>query len=749
MFQRMILGLILGGCCLVAMAAAPTIPALPWTPRSDWVNVKTAVTPGAVGDGVADDTAALQKVFDMIKDGITIYLPAGTYRITKTLVLKPGLRVSGLTLIGHGRDTRLVWDGAVGGEMLLDSGATNSRYVGLLFDGRGKAAVGFHHANGVGHFETEVRHQHLALMNFTDAGMLVDSEVATAETITENCLFENCKRGIAFVRFNDYNYIIDGCEFRRCDTGVQCLHGNTYVRNCHFEGSTGVDISLAPEHHSSVRRCTSVGSKMFIAYGNPVAPLVIQDCRVAGWTNPEGAITLSGAPVTLFDCVFTNPPGAVAPVKILRDGQRLFVSQNVSKATGDVIQPGHKGVVFEIPAGKRTGTRLSAEQRFLQETVAIPTVVFDAKRDFGAKGDNRANDTAAVQQTIDAARARGKGAIAYLPVGIYRITSTLHVTGADYTVGGSGFKTGLRWDGPEGGTMIEVQDPQRVTLENMDVGSHDVTNDMKNGIDILQTSSGAGKPSSVTYDNISVYGRFDKQPFRKGLWLRGLDEKAVVRVSYMEGNLHLVDAARATVLVQNHIDGSTVVEGKDVRRNGFFGMLTSLTTISTHALYVFDNQSMTAGDFYVEQADNGFVFTGSADLPPGRITLQCLKLQMWSPDPAITHTAFDIRDYRGQISVGSMQYYIDPKVMTLLHKGKNPLEMLLWSSFFYNTKLEVQKEDGAQIYQIGNGGVDLKLDETTVEERRVPETLAKLSVALDDMRALGALDLRLDHPEVK
>ena len=42
-----------------APGVAPTIPELAWEPRSDWINVRS-VQPAAVGDGVADDTAAIQ-----------------------------------------------------------------------------------------------------------------------------------------------------------------------------------------------------------------------------------------------------------------------------------------------------------------------------------------------------------------------------------------------------------------------------------------------------------------------------------------------------------------------------------------------------------------------------------------------------------------------------------------------------------------------------------------------------------------
>src|SRR5437764_1075492 len=55
---------------------------------------------GTKGDGVADDTAALQKAIDTVADtthqGI-VFIPEGRYRLTHTLYVWPGIR-----LIGYG-----------------------------------------------------------------------------------------------------------------------------------------------------------------------------------------------------------------------------------------------------------------------------------------------------------------------------------------------------------------------------------------------------------------------------------------------------------------------------------------------------------------------------------------------------------------------------------------------------------------------------------------------------------------------
>jgi len=89
------------------------LPSLNWQERSDWINVKTDINPPAKGDGKTDDTEALQSLFSHLQDGMVIYFPPGTYRITKTIEFR-GPAV-GVSIIGHGRDTRIVWDCEEGG----------------------------------------------------------------------------------------------------------------------------------------------------------------------------------------------------------------------------------------------------------------------------------------------------------------------------------------------------------------------------------------------------------------------------------------------------------------------------------------------------------------------------------------------------------------------------------------------------------------------------------------------------------
>lgn len=132
-------------------------------PFAPWHNVKTDF--GAVGDGQTDDTAALQRALDSLalvnEPGTNhLWIPAGTYRITRTLTLT---RRAGIGVLGEHPDTTIIrwdgpaydgkegvppynseewkaWDGRHPAEMLWLN-ARSSRIGRVTFDGAGKADV--------------------------------------------------------------------------------------------------------------------------------------------------------------------------------------------------------------------------------------------------------------------------------------------------------------------------------------------------------------------------------------------------------------------------------------------------------------------------------------------------------------------------------------------------------------------------------------------------------------------------------
>ena len=104
----------------LAPAAAPqSMPATPPMPPINddfvgpfpsWSDVTTGY--GATGDGVTDDTAAIQRALEGLgRDGRSpvLFLPGGTYRITRTLSV--GFREF-LSIVGEDPATTVLrWDG--------------------------------------------------------------------------------------------------------------------------------------------------------------------------------------------------------------------------------------------------------------------------------------------------------------------------------------------------------------------------------------------------------------------------------------------------------------------------------------------------------------------------------------------------------------------------------------------------------------------------------------------------------------
>jgi sugar lactone lactonase YvrE len=139
------IGIIYKASQLNALPAAlpPAIPALPRT--EDWVNVHTL---GVIGDGLTDDTAAIQKAIDTHR---VLYFPSGHYVVRDTLTLKPDTVLIGLhptlTQFDLLDDTpgfegigmpRAVISAPAGGSNILSgigvfTGGINPRAVGILW----------------------------------------------------------------------------------------------------------------------------------------------------------------------------------------------------------------------------------------------------------------------------------------------------------------------------------------------------------------------------------------------------------------------------------------------------------------------------------------------------------------------------------------------------------------------------------------------------------------------------------------
>ncbi len=165
--------------------------------------------------------------------------------------------------------------------------------------------------------------------------------------------------------------------------------------------------------------------------------------------------------------------------------------------------------------------------------------------------------------------------------------------------------------------------------------------------------------------------------------------------------------------------------------------------VVTHALYLKNNQSFTASDFYVEQADGGYVFQGDDDDPPGRVTLQSPKLQMLNKTQ--WHTISGITADKSPSVPCSI---IASRLIPISCSKARPRSISSWPdavstapNWHPNNRRRAPRHAGQPL------PIDSKLEGAKADDNYTPDTLQKLSPAFDDLRTLGALDLRLNHPE--
>ncbi len=707
------------------------ISALNWPgKRSDWINVKTDVTPKAIGDGLADDYAAIQAALDIINARTppekprTVYFPPGTYRITQTLLLK---KVNGgCWLVGHGRNTTIVWAGERGGTMLLLDGTPRSLFEGIVFDGNNIAGIGLDHYSST-LFVTESDHKYLNFKNMQTGIRFGNNKRASAEQSVQNCLFNNCSRGILVQTFNNYDIVVVASNFYNCGIGICLGKANIYVRNCHFENSSESDITAirGPEHPCSFIRCTSVNSNKFLDWNGGVSTAFIQNCHVSGWKS-NAAISIQGPPCVIFDCVFTNPPSANPPISTINN-PHLILSNNLFVGTSKLF--GNTKYFTEIPKGRLDGAVLSATQSFFSEEVCVPQKVYDVKA-FGAKGDGKSDDYAAIQAAIDSARSYGYGAIAYLPKGDYKVCNSLIVTGVNYTVGGcipGGGPVGsiIQWGGAVGGITMKIINPKNITIEQLAV-----YDSKKGSVDIQQTGTKAN--SSIVYDMVTVYGEYQNNSL-KGLQFLNLPKGATVIANHMVGNVRATNSSRAKILINFKWQGTLTVEGATERdRDGFMGIQAMLATNVPYGIYVKDNQNLIVTNFYSEQADRYVSIEGNGVNTNGHVTIAGVKIQT-ALQPQI-----NIDNYKGRVAGISLQHYQAPDPRLIVQTGIQPVKLLWMGNNGYNPTIIFNTSPTGKLVFIEN---TWKGPADTI----AGGDLQVASDVLDDFREMGINDLLLNY----
>jgi len=446
-------------------------------PFPSWLDVKRDC--GAVGDGKADDTAALQKALGTIRNPDSpkrvMYLPAGTYRITKAieLIRETHTQSQGVTVCGeHPDKVVLRWDGPEGGVM-FDYGAWFSVVRRITFDGAGRAKTAIRHGP---RFVTANELSDLVVRD-VQFGIEAGQEAGIAETAVLRCRFARCaKAAVSIQGFNSLDWYLWQCLFEDCGLGVtnEFGAGNFHVYRSVFLRSTEADVSTKHTGYFTLYGNVSIGSKAFyLGKRHPMwqadethpANVTLQDNRIIRPADAACVRVGNNGPIFLLDNQVLSAAGAEGPV-VVHDcpGEGDLVAVGNTFTVADAIKASGRLVEIDNAVADVTAPDAPPALPGPPHSLGRPVVEVDA----GA-------DAAAIQVAIDKAAAmKGRRPVVHLPAASYRVDRTLVIpAGADLQLVGDGIiqATVLNWTGKGPGPVLRVAGPTHATLRDFHVNA--------------------------------------------------------------------------------------------------------------------------------------------------------------------------------------------------------------------------------------------------------------------------------------
>ena len=279
------------------------------------------VTPqmyGAIGDGIADDTQAIQRC---LEENDYVVVPDGTYLISGTI----SITRANQQLVGNSMGVRIVASEDLDSPMLLMSGANSSQYrsnqrvSNITFKGNG-VCVGIR-ADLNASFTLD-----RVVVKNCDIGF--ESADALIYNVNE-CSFANCIKGIVFragVKFSPANNVkFSSCRIYECSEYAIMSEDGGSTHGVVFDG-----CEIEANNVDSVSECAVLLQSTFRSGNCPMVSFL--NCWFENNRGKESVIKISNShtnhPVVIFSGnVMLNDSGTV-PIFIDAEGVCLYVAFN-------------------------------------------------------------------------------------------------------------------------------------------------------------------------------------------------------------------------------------------------------------------------------------------------------------------------------------------------------------------------------------------------------------------------------------
>ena len=277
-------------CTLLGATALPVASALgvsspvgfslPPRPRPGSVSFADAqINYGAVGDGIKDDTAALQNAIDgafsnTVKSSEeqaygqkSLFIPGGNYRITKPLSIVSGF---GVKIFGAGKFSTRIFN-SMGTGVFITNGCCYSQFYDMELSGvaGGSEAIFELDWNKTGTMLQNNSFYNILFNNGSYGVRIGKHQNMGSENGFYHCKWNNCvAAGLETANFNALNNWVFGGEFQQCGVGIHVASGGVpVIHGVAFELQSRADIviSNAANDAYSIQGCRSESANFLLA----------------------------------------------------------------------------------------------------------------------------------------------------------------------------------------------------------------------------------------------------------------------------------------------------------------------------------------------------------------------------------------------------------------------------------------------------------------------------------------------------
>jgi hypothetical protein len=408
-------------------------------PFASWADLKRDY--GAKGDGLTDDTAAIQAALGDLSAAVgkspVLYIPAGTYLVTQTVMVQSAHSIG---VIGADpSNTVLKWAGAKGGTLLHINGVSYSRFNRITFEGSGTASVlvdqsGVPNTPG-GQFDTGNEYADDVFQNASIGIQGGQYGIGAAESsILRSRFLSLSNAGISLKNFNALDWWIWYSYFENNSVGITNAAGagNFHAFNNVFKGSTMTDLELINTGTFNFRDNFSINSRQFLNenfyYTNAAVTRVQGNTVITPADNGcKGCSIYQGnmGPTILTDNTFVSSPNATgAAVIIMALDPADCISVGNTYTQNNTVQCGSYG--------NGNGRLISQDDHVIsassvnQTPPVLPGVVPNFHRKiFDAAAGSSATQIQAI--ILQAAAYCGQRPVVHLPYGNYQLSQTITI----------------------------------------------------------------------------------------------------------------------------------------------------------------------------------------------------------------------------------------------------------------------------------------------------------------------------------